>query len=987
MFSFETTGLSITVAHRIFFVCVVTQTLISGCGSSEVDALRLARQAMQRQNFEAAVEHASEFLHDDSTSIEASMIAARSAFELHQFEQAIDFLDGIQKSDEQEFLAAQTRAAEIEILKTYRLSKAEARCRLILELQPDHEGAHQLLSYILGFSGRYWEQIPYRLRMISKGHIEPEHLLSLSLGADSLENAETAKVYHQAAPDDPLPLVSMARVEIEKQNFDVASDYLQRAIEIDPSLLIARIQLGQLLLKQNEDAQLVALLQSFDKTVNQHPEVWKLWGDWYSRQLRPNASIRCYAEAIRLDPNDSHTNYQLGRLLGQVSTDEIASPFLNRAATLRTYVNQTKVAVSRDDDLAIRDAAETAEQLGLIWEAYAWSGVTLSKRDEHTQWRVQLVSRIQSQLGQLPLQRCRPEDNPIQSFHWEQYPLPQETELSTQKENFPIDIFSHDWDVAFVNDAANVGLNFQYFNGSVSNEDGLERMFEFAGGGVVVLDYDCDGWPDLYFPQGSSWPPNPDQNDTLDRLFRNSGEGRFIDVTVDAGLCENRFSHGAATGDFNSDGWPDLFVSNIGVNRLYLNNSDGTFTDVTQAAGISDESWTTSCAMADLNADGHPDLYAVNYLHGENIFSRVCGDESSPGICLPQRFSGALDQCLINDGQGNFVDVTSDGELTNSEGKGLGIIATKFAPDHSLEVFVANDTTPNFLYRLDEKSAAGLPVFQEHGMLAGVALNGEGKTEACMGVAVGDIDRNGLQDLFVTNFYSESNTLFLQIQNGFFEDRTVQAGLDSPSRPLVGFGTQTIDANLDGWLDLIVANGHIDHHHVSTGPAYQMPPQFYLNHQGKFDLVNPEILGEYFQGNYLGRGLARCDWNQDDREDVVITHLDAPVALLTNTSLTTHSCFTIRLVGTNSNRDAIGATISVETATGCLVKVVSAGDGYLASNERTVCFGLGTAKVVNNVTITWPEGHVDQFENLPANSRWIAIEGRPKLYPVPSRSL
>ena len=285
-----------------------------------------------------------------------------------------------------------------------------------------------------------------------------------------------------------------------------------------------------------------------------------------------------------------------------------------------------------------------------------------------------------------------------------------------------------------------------------------------TGGGVAVLDYDADGWPDVYFTQGGPWPWTTAGQSPVDRdrLYRNLGNGQFADVTQEAGLGDDRYSQGVAAGDFDNDGWPDLYVANFGANRLYRNGGDGTFTDVTGASGIAGERWTSSCLIADLNGDGQPDLYDVNYLSGKDAARSLCRKGEELRWCSPSSFPGEPDQVYLNRGEGRFEDVSDTAGILASGGKGLGIIAADFDGSGRLNLFVANDAEANF-YFVNQTGQRGEPLaFEERALLAGLAYDGDGLPQASMGVALDDADGDGLLDLFVTSFHHESNTLYLQ---------------------------------------------------------------------------------------------------------------------------------------------------------------------------------------------------------------------------------
>lgn len=527
---------------------------------------------------------------------------------------------------------------------------------------------------------------------------------------------------------------------------------------------------------------------------------------------------------------------------------------------------------------------------------------------------------------------------------------------------------------------ADVGINFRYFNSSDPATAGA-RMFEFTGGGVGVLDYDLDGRPDLHFTQGCRWPADSAQREHLDRLYRNLGD-RYLDATDAAGVVEPGFSQGLACGDFDGDGFPDLYVANIGRNRLFRNNGDGTFSDVTTASMISEgtraNAWTTSVAIADLNGDGLPELFDVNYVEGHDVFERICDHAGIARICSPTLFDAQPDRLLLNRGDGRFTDITAIAGIDGSEGTGLGIAIADFHRTGRLSLFIANDARNNHFYVNKTHDPAELPGFSEQALQSGLAFDRDGRAQACMGVAVGDADGDGRIDLFVTNYVEESNTLYVQQDGGHFIDGSRLAGLTEPSVPMLGFGTQFLDADLDGWEDLVVVNGHVDDF-TFQGYDHLMRPQIFRNLNGRFVELPGETAGAYFVQSGLGRGLARLDWNGDGRDEFVVSHLDGPALLLSNTSATTGKPLKFYLRATHSARDAIGATVVVEAGTKRLVRQLTAGDGYQASNEPALAFGLGDDGVVDRVTIHWPSGATSEFQNVATDSTWLAIEGRGRL--------
>jgi hypothetical protein len=333
---------------------------------------------------------------------------------------------------------------------------------------------------------------------------------------------------------------------------------------------------------------------------------------------------------------------------------------------------------------------------------------------------------------------------------------------------------------------------------------------------------------------------------------------------------------------------------------------------------------------------------------------------------------------FVNRGEGTFEDVSDLAGIVAAGSKGLGVLAADLQGDGLLDLFVANDTTANHYFVNATKERGGKLTFEENGLSNGLALDRDGKPQACMGIAVDDANLDGLLDLFVTNFYNESNTLYLQQPGNIFADETRDSGMRAPSFTMLGFGTQFIDGELDGFPDVVMANGHVDDWTYKNMP-FKMRPQ-YFRHTGRghqFEEVHDVSLGEYFQGEYLGRSLARVDWNRDGREDFAVMHLDAPVALLTNETENTGHYLKISLRGIASARDAIGTTVVAKYAGKTRIRQLTAGDGYQASNERVLIFGLGDAEHVDELSIRWPSGLEQVFTDLPVDQELMILEGQP----------
>ena len=581
-------------------------------------------------------------------------------------------------------------------------------------------------------------------------------------------------------------------------------------------------------------------------------------------------------------------------------------------------------------------------------------------------------------------QRTVPDANPALALDLSGYPLPG---WHTDKADGPplslADAGSAPASVSFRDDATSTGLQMSWYAGNDPTSF-ARTMRETLGGGAGILDLDSDGWPDVFLTQGCPWPPGSSPGLYLDRVFRNAGDGRFLDATVNSGIRENQFSHGVAVGDLDCDGFPDLYVTNSGPNSMFRNHGDGTFSDVTVLSGTAGAQWSTSCVMADLNGDTWPDVYVVNYLTGTDVFERICRDAAgNPGVCQPHDFAAEQDRLYLSTGDGRFEDATSAAGIVAPDGKGLGVVAADFGHSGRLSLFIANDTVANHFYRNVAARPGDRPLFDEVAFAAGVAVNSLGLPEACMGIAAGDADGDQRIDLFVTNFYQESNTLYLSQPDGSFLDRTSTSGLREPSLPMLGFGTQFLDGELDGRPDLVVTNGHV-HAVREDDVPFPMPPQYFQNTGGgRFREVEAGVLGPFFAENSLGRGLSLIDWNRDGLEDVVISHLDRPVALLTNTTTAHGNFLAVQVHAVSTARDAIGTSVRVTAGDHTVYRQLTVGDGYLASNERQLIFGLGEHDRMDRLEVHWPSGLQQTFPHPPLNATIMLIEGRSHLLRIP----
>ncbi len=495
------------------------------------------------------------------------------------------------------------------------------------------------------------------------------------------------------------------------------------------------------------------------------------------------------------------------------------------------------------------------------------------------------------------------------------------------------------------------GLSFVHASGASPEKHLVETM----GSGGGFLDYDGDGWVDVYLVNSGATPSSPAAPPGRNRLFRNNGDGSFSDVTDQAGAGDPSYGMGCVFADYDNDGDIDLYVTNLGPNVLYRNNGDGTFTDVSAAAGVADPLWSASAAFGDYDGDGWLDLYVGNYLKFTFASHRRCYSGELLIYCFPHSYDGVPNTLYRNRGDGTFERANEKAGVTEEAqySKSLGVLWLDLEGDGDLDLYVANDTTANYVFR-----NAGNGVFEDVSLLSGGAFNGMGMAQSGMGVDAADLAGNGLYSIFVTNFSLQTNDLYWNNGQGILTDHTLQSGLSQDSFLPLGFGANFLDFDNDGLLDLFVANGHVFDNINSINPSleYAQPNQLFRNRgEGRFEAVSAQS-GPYFSRKNVSRGSAVADYNNDGRLDLLVTNNNQKADLLENRSAGNHHWLQLRLEGTHCNRDGVGAKVLLEAGGRRLSQEVRAGSSYLSQSDLRVHFGLGAVTGVESIEIRWPCG-------------------------------
>ncbi|MGA8151970.1 MAG: CRTAC1 family protein [Terriglobales bacterium] len=515
------------------------------------------------------------------------------------------------------------------------------------------------------------------------------------------------------------------------------------------------------------------------------------------------------------------------------------------------------------------------------------------------------------------------------------------------------------------------GIRFRHNSGAF----GGKFLPETLGSGCAFLDYDGDGWQDILLINGTDWPGHRTQRTTL-QLYRNNRDGSFTDVTHRTGLdTAEMYGMGVAVGDYNNDGFPDILVTCVGQNRLFRNTGKGSFVDVTRSSGLGGRvGFSTSALWFDYDRDGHLDLFVCNYVRWapeHDVFCSLDGKHKS--YCTPEAYRGQTCWLFHNRGDGTFEDATATSSIFDSSSKSLGVALLDYDQDGWPDLIVANDTQPNKLYRNKRNGT-----FKEVGVEAGIAFSTDGKARAGMGIDTGDFSGSGVPGIAITNFDNEMLGLYRSTGKGTYEDVAIRAGVGMPTKPMLGFGCLFADLDLDGALDLVVANGHIDEtvRNIRGNVGYAQPPQLFLNRgDGTFRDATLDV-GPDFSLPRVGRGLAYGDFDRDGDLDLLLTTNNGPAYLFRNEQRAGNHSIRFRLRGTQSNRDAIGAAVRIDFGGRSRSGMVKSGSSYLSQSELPLTFGLGKNDHVDRLVIQWPNGRTEEFKNLQAGKTYDCVESK-----------
>jgi tetratricopeptide (TPR) repeat protein len=952
---------------------------LSGCGSENRNTAALlndARLALIKQDFSEAERLATQVSEDSPDWAAARLVAGEAATRDERLRDALEYYGALTVENASVEQAALASFSAAELLRAVgQLQRAAASYYRVLSYAPGNIAANERLALLLSTTGQRREATDHYFKVVKSGTATFRELALFGDLDRPVDQKEYLQDLLKKAPADPFLKLGLAAHCLWDGEFQGAETRLREVVREAPQLLAAQSLLGELLV-DGDDQTFVAWHAALPADSFKHPDIWYVEGLWARRHGELKAAVRSFWRCTQLAPTNRRAIVQLGQVLtslsnnSELSLHDVAQIVGQRGMQLADYT-QTLDNVLRTngvDEEPVRRSVELLVSMGRIWEACGWA-VIARRQFPSADWPEMVFDDHAASLNeQLPL--VLPSHDVSLLYDFSDWPTASDLIHSSigtaRNKSLPISPDRIRFEVA------GKGPDFVYENGSLA--DGLgARMFEQGGGGVGILDVDVDGWPDLFFSQGLKWERGAESPQLtsrfVDRLYRNISGVMYEDASADSLPVDAGFGQGVSVGDFNNDGFPDLYVANIGRNQLMENQGDGTFLDVSDVAGFEDDRWTSSAVIVDVNDDGLPDIVDINYLSGPHVYTAVCQGRA----CSPSVFEGAPDQLWINEGDGAFELLPDSGP--ESDSKGLGVLVFPLEGETRPSLFIANDQVPNFFLRSVTTDQSPGVKFENVAFTSGLAFNDDGLAMACMGIAADDANGDGRTDLFVTNFKNEANTLYLQDADGLFLDATSQAGLKAASQPFVGWGTQFLDADLDGLSDLVLVNGDVDDDSAS-GSEYQMRPQFFRNvGQGRFQEMQGHQAGEFFDRKFVGRGLARLDWNRDGRMDFVVSNIGDRASLVTNLSEANGNSLLLRLHAVRSSRDAICTRVLVTSDGDVSRKSLLAGDGYMASNERVLQFAPGRVDSVSRIVIQWPSGTVTELHDVPTATTLEITEG------------
>ena len=940
------------------------------------DHLVSARRSFQVGNFETAAEEAYKALLQDPSRADATLLVSEIEAARGNHELAAELAGSIDSESRLRERAIEIQAQQL--VKLNRVSSAADSLLAGLESMPEKHAWQHEAWRLLNQVGRREEASVVALTLCRSGLATEHELLSLISRSRSFPTPEMLQEKGEDLTDDASRWfasgLGKARWYFSMNDHRRALEELAGRYESGFADAASEALYGRLLAETQQWTEFQRWqIQSSEKT-KRLADYWAAMGSFFIDNRRHEAAAKSFMEVIRRDPTDHLSAQRLSKALFSLGRSEDGEQF----RLLGIEIAQTELAAqalyaSPANIEARRTLTRSLLELQRPFETLAWTRSALpanaaGPRNEITQ-KILNLSRDKRALvmaAESALLDLDPEDFDLE-------PAMQELFADASEAIAPSAVPASEITATprLVNRADQMDLKFQWYKDVEIDLDTIP-IHESLGGGIAVLDYDLDGWPDIYLAQGSGDPPT-DKCTRSSQMFHHQVD-RFVDITSAAQLEDYHYSSGITSGDVNQDGFPDLYLGSLGHNRLLINNGDGTFREATSQLGDMPDRFTTSIGIADISSDGLPDLFESNYIEMEGGFDLPReGPDGHMVSPSPLSHYADSDRWFENLGDGRFLMHEIDRTIAKP-GTSLGLVITDFDSDGKNEVFVGNDVRPNhFLVQSDSEPLVNLADFK------GLANGFEGAANGCMGIATGDFNRDGRLDLQIANYMFEAANLYLQTSSGDFTDSAVRYGLADVTRPYVGFGTKAVDIDRNGFLDFIVTNGHIfDLRHA--GEPYQMPPQLLMSDGRSLQLADVQDESGYWSGKYLGRSIALIDYDRDGAMDYLVGHLDQPLALLHDETHSGGGWLQLELAGTLSERDAIGAKVVLTIGGSQYTQWVTAGDGYFCNDEPIVAFGFSESEPLGRVDVHWPSGLQQTFSRVVCGKRYLMIEGDPRIH-------
>lgn len=909
---------------------------------------------------------------------------------------AIEIADSIVPVDD-DLLAKSLGLVSEWALQTGRYDLAREQLNRLLVVQGPSNRLHRQLANVLNNMGLRIEAAVHLGSLADKGDISEKELFAMNTYSDPF--IDTSMPSMPLVGEPQLGWLAHARRYHSDGDLRRAREWIDRLAKYFPQSPAISAFRGRVYNDLADDFELINWVRALPAGIEEQPEYWSAIGNWAARNGMHDNAIRCFCEAVSRDATDRFSYLALARSLravGQMEAARIATERFEILDDIAQLIQEIGKAPASSDELN-RMAAQL-DSIGRSAEAVAWRRIAQRSPQNSRSSRNLLASKDTDFIDSIaaPSQdvRLTPQSPQfitcgVDRLAW---PLPTFEQFYAPNSKASAIAMADELSgqIQMVDIAAKLDVDFAYDNGDDPADD-ARLLHQMTGGGIGVVDYDLDGWPDLYFSQAGGQAYD-EGGSKPNRMYRNLAGERFIDATEFSSVGDLGYGQGIAVADINQDGFPDLLVANIGPNLLYINNGDGTFNRMS-LPHAGDGGWTTSIACGDLDGDGLPEIVEVNYVDDPLALTVACTPERD--VCNPSAFRPALDRILRTNRSGGLEEWSHYSRLASKPNYGFAAVIANIDGKDGNDLFIANDTDYNHLWvssgqaERDSPSDAGIYRLSEMATILGCAAGGLGQRQGCMGIATGDFDRNGFIDLHVTNYWNQPADLYLQQPTGEFINGNLSHGVHDASLKTVGWGTQAVDLDRDGWLDLVVLNGHLTDHR-RRGVPLEMKPQLFRGSGTGFALVanslppaTPSVArgdDRFWDKPALGRTLAILDWNDDGKPDLVANSLDGPVSLLENKT-ETKGFVKLELVGVSSERDAIGAKVVLSSGESSWFAWVVGGGGFLSANQRVIDVGIGDEKVVDRIEVVWPSGIVQRFENLPINQSLLIIEGDSVIHP------